>query len=252
MFFLSNTRYWRLLRKKSISSSYDVPSISLIFFPSSIRSLSSRRPDSTLKITIPRHDASIQQRFYSETNRREKSEEVEKDWSKEYHTIPNYITISRIAASPLLTYAVIFDYKMYAFGGVLLFGFTDWLDGYLAKKLKQQSTIGAFLDPLADKVMIGSLTLGLLWKELIPFELGALIVSRDVFLALCSIVLRYIDKPAESGFWDVSSATFRVVPTQLSKVRFIKSFIFLILKIVCVCMFDRLTQPSNSLSWLQL
>ena len=99
--------------------------------------------------------------------------------------------------------------KSLALIGVVSFGFTDWLDGYLAKKLNQRSIIGAFLDPLADKVMIGSLTLGLTWKGLIPFELGALILSRDLFLSTCAILLRYLDKPPGTGFWDVSTATFR-------------------------------------------
>lgn len=178
------------------------------------------------RINLHRQFIHVFQRFYSDKKKIEEKGEGEGTkkasksiyWTKEYQTIPNYITISRILASPLLTYAVIYDYKAYAFGGVLLFGFTDWLDGYLAKKLNQQTTIGAFLDPLADKVMIGSLTIGLLWKGLLPLELGTLIISRDVFLALCSIILRYIDKPSESGFWDVSSATFSVVPTLLSKV----------------------------------
>jgi phosphatidylglycerophosphate synthase len=42
---------------------------------------------------------------------------------------------------------------------------TDWLDGYLAKKLNQKTVLGAFLDPMADKVLIGALTLGRKWRK---------------------------------------------------------------------------------------
>jgi cardiolipin synthase len=140
-------------------------------------------------------------------------------WTKEYQTIPNYITLARILASPFLTYAVIADMKSTALYGVIAFGFSDWLDGYLAKKLNQQTTIGAFLDPLADKVMIGSLSLGLMWKGLLPMELGLLIVGRDLFLSCFAIGLRFIDKPADAGFWDVRTTSFKVIPHLLSKVR---------------------------------
>jgi cardiolipin synthase len=140
-------------------------------------------------------------------------------WTKEYQTIPNYITLTRILASPFLTYAVISDMKSAALLGVIAFGFSDWLDGYLAKKLNQQTTIGAFLDPLADKVMIGSLSLGLMWKGLLPVELGLLIVGRDLFLSCFAIALRLIDKPSDAHFWDVRTTSFKVIPHLLSKVR---------------------------------
>lgn len=80
--------------------------------------------------------------------------------NKEINTIPNMITISRIAATPFLAVAIIYDMKYTALGGCVLFGFTDWLDGYLANKLNQRTVLGAFLDPMADKVLITSLTVG--------------------------------------------------------------------------------------------
>jgi cardiolipin synthase len=107
------------------------------------------------------------------------------------------------------------DIAMY---GVIAFVFSDWLDGYLAKRLNQQTTIGAFLDPLADKVMIGSLAVGLMYQGLLPNELVYLIVSRDLFLLACSVGLRLLSKPKDSDFWDVTSATFKVKPNILSKV----------------------------------
>jgi cardiolipin synthase len=68
--------------------------------------------------------------------------------------------MSRIVASPLLSVAIAYDMKVVALGGCVVFGLTDWLDGYLAKKLNQRTVLGAFLDPMADKVLIGALTLG--------------------------------------------------------------------------------------------
>lgn len=72
-------------------------------------------------------------------------------------TLPTALTLGRIALVPVL---VVLFYLPFDWGrpvaalAFLLGGLTDWLDGYLARRLDQQSPFGAFLDPVADKVMI--------------------------------------------------------------------------------------------------
>jgi len=73
------------------------------------------------------------------------------------YTIPNILTMLRIVAIPVivLVYYLPFDWKYIAaatlFAGAAV---TDWLDGYLARKWEQSSALGAFLDPVADKLMV--------------------------------------------------------------------------------------------------
>lgn len=110
------------------------------------------------------------------------------------------------------------DYKGVALGGCILFGFSDWLDGYLAKKLNQQTILGAFLDPLADKFMIGSIAIGLMYKELLPVPLVGLIIFRDVFLVSCSMILRGMHKAPDEDFFDSSRSKIVIKPSLLSKV----------------------------------
>ena len=112
--------------------------------------------------------------------------------NKDIFTIPNIITTSRIVCSPFLGIAIAHDMKLVALSGCILFSFSDWLDGYLAKKLNQETVLGAFLDPVADKFMIGSLSLGLLYQELIPAPLVAVFIGRDVTLLVLSFVKRSI------------------------------------------------------------
>lgn len=103
--------------------------------------------------------------------------------------------------------------------GLVLCAGTDWLDGYLARKWNQQTVLGAFLDPAADKVVICSLTIGLTLKGLIPIELATIIVARDFFILLMGFIQRAREKKKDDFFFDTtSSATFEIVPSQLSKV----------------------------------
>eukprot|EP01039_Chlorochromonas_danica_P006550 gene6550-7226_t len=138
---------------------------------------------------------------------------------KEIRTIPNMITCSRILASPFLGYAVATDMKVTALTGCVVFGISDWLDGYLAKRLNQRTTLGAFLDPLADKLTIGALAAGLTWQGLLPWPLFTLFMVRDVSLITCAFIIRLLDKPANAGIFDmVDNATVQIVPSDISKV----------------------------------
>ena len=77
--------------------------------------------------------------------------------TRSIYTIPNILTMLRILAIPIivLVYYLPFEWKYLAaaalFAGAAV---TDWLDGYLARKWEQSSALGAFLDPVADKLMV--------------------------------------------------------------------------------------------------
>lgn len=78
-------------------------------------------------------------------------------------------------------------------------GFLDWLDGYLARKLDQQTIFGSFLDPLADKLLVATSLVALCAKNEIPWQLGAFIIGRDVLLVGGSFYVRYKTKPEGVG-----------------------------------------------------
>lgn len=81
--------------------------------------------------------------------------------------IPNLLTILRVLLIPviILLFYLPFSWSYWAASGVFaVAGFTDWLDGYLARRLQQSTPLGAFLDPVADKLMV-SVALVLLVAE---------------------------------------------------------------------------------------
>lgn len=74
-------------------------------------------------------------------------------------TIPNILTLLRLCLIPVFVIAFYLPYEWSAFAAAIVFfvaGFTDWFDGYLARKLQQTTKFGAFLDPVADKVMVAT------------------------------------------------------------------------------------------------
>lgn len=147
-----------------------------------------------------------------------KNETIQQNIKERIYTIPNAITTARILSSPVIGMAILYDMKMFALGGCLLSAFSDWLDGYIAKNYNQQSIIGSFLDPVADKVLIGSLSIALAMKGLLPVSLVGLVLTRDAMLLAGTFMLRAMEKPKDASFFDTfTSATFSVSPSQFSR-----------------------------------
>ncbi|MCL4123675.1 UNVERIFIED_CONTAM: hypothetical protein GTU68_036946 [Idotea baltica] len=111
-------------------------------------------------------------------------------------TIPNFLCISRIVLSPYLCYCVLSSHYSFALGLFIFAGFTDLLDGMIARKFPSQaSRIGSFLDPLADKILVSSLFLTLTYVGVIPFLLTGIIVYRDVIIIAGASYVRYQSIP---------------------------------------------------------
>ena len=99
--------------------------------------------------------------------------------------LPNILTFSRILLIPLLVMFFYLPYRWSLYLCVLTFAvamLTDWLDGYLARRFKQQSTFGTFLDPVADKLVISSALVLIVAREqdLIITLPALVIIGREI------------------------------------------------------------------------
>ncbi|GAA3233575.1 CDP-alcohol phosphatidyltransferase family protein [Pseudonocardia petroleophila] len=113
-------------------------------------------------------------------------------------TIPNLLSVLRLAGVPLFLWLLLSPGADGAPGwgdgwAVLVLavgGFTDWLDGKLARLLGQYSRLGALLDPAVDRLYILAALVALGIREVVPWWVVVLLVARDVVLACCVLVLR--------------------------------------------------------------
>ena len=106
-------------------------------------------------------------------------------------TLPNLLSMLRLAGVPLVLWLIL---GPQADGLAVLVlavgGFTDWLDGYLARAWHQTSRLGQMLDPIADRLYILAVLIGLALREIIPWWLAIIVVARDVMIACLIPVLK--------------------------------------------------------------
>jgi len=98
-------------------------------------------------------------------------------------TVPNALSVVRLALLPVFVWLVLGpEADAIAVGVLVLIGLSDYLDGYLARRLHQTSKLGALLDPVADRLYILAAVVALGMREVIPLWLAVALPARDVFL----------------------------------------------------------------------
>jgi len=105
-------------------------------------------------------------------------------------TIPNLITTLRIILTPIFIIYLLDGQFAAALVLFAVCGISDGLDGFLARVLKQRSTLGTYLDPIADKLILVSTFVVLSVMGLIPVWLAVIVLSRDVLISLGVVVLQ--------------------------------------------------------------
>ena len=106
-------------------------------------------------------------------------------------TLPNLLSFARLLGVPVFLWLILGPQADgLAVLHLMVSGFTDFLDGWIARRYHQISRLGQMLDPLADRLYIFATLLGLGIREIVPWWLVALLVGRDVVLAMTLPVLR--------------------------------------------------------------
>ncbi len=106
--------------------------------------------------------------------------------------LPNLISGVRVILAPVSFWFILNHFFVEALISVFLAAVTDWADGFLARKYSSSTTLGKILDPLADKLFIGSTLFALTYVKIIPFWLFYGLVVRDLAIILAVAFARII------------------------------------------------------------
>jgi cardiolipin synthase len=145
-------------------------------------------------------------------------------------TLPNFITLLRLAILPFFLYSISigrFDVALALFVGA---GISDGIDGYLARRFNMKSALGAYLDPIADKLLLMSSYLFLAIPSFpasvkVPLWLALMVVSRDLLLMTVGLLMI------------LTSNKRRFPPTWLGKVTTV-TLIATVLIVLCANLWD--------------
>ncbi len=106
--------------------------------------------------------------------------------------IPNSITLIRVVLIPFFINLMIYGYYRAALAVFVVACITDALDGLIARLMKSKTDLGAFLDPMADKLLIVSAFVTLVLLKMLPVWLAIIVISRDVILVFGSIMVYFM------------------------------------------------------------
>lgn len=110
-------------------------------------------------------------------------------------TIPNFITIFRFLLVPAVVFALITGEMEWALACFVAAGVSDGIDGFIARQFDQHSELGAYLDPMADKLLLVSVFVVLGWMGELPLWLVIAAVSRDALIVAAVLLSTIMGHP---------------------------------------------------------
>jgi cardiolipin synthase len=129
--------------------------------------------------------------------------------------LANWLTILRILLIPVFVSLLVYRRPGAALGVFAAAALTDMLDGWIARR--QQSQSGAFLDPIADKLLLTASFVTLTYLKVLPFWIAAVVLSRDVILVIGTLLVYMLGARVHPRpTWAGKTATFFQILTVLT------------------------------------
>jgi cardiolipin synthase len=104
-------------------------------------------------------------------------------------TVPNQITLLRLGFLPIFLTLIAYQRYRWALLVLVVAGLSDAIDGLLARRLNQRSSLGAYLDPIADKLLLSSSFIILAYKTRIAWWTTIIVISRDILMLTVATVI---------------------------------------------------------------
>jgi cardiolipin synthase len=150
--------------------------------------------------------------------------------------LPNFLSLLRIILVPVIIIFLIQEEYIDALITFTIAGFTDIFDGLLARALNCQTKLGAFIDPMADKLLLASSFISLSVFGLIPSWLTVIVISRDFIIVLGMVIL------------SMMSITYEIKPAFISKV----TTTFQLATIFFALLFKAIVHDTSGFNWIKI
>jgi len=127
-------------------------------------------------------------------------------------TVPNAITLVRLACIPLFVWLVFGADRQIAAALLLgALGATDWVDGFVARRYHQVSTLGKVLDPVADRVLVATAVITITIHGAVPVWFGAATLAREVVVSVAVLLLASLGAKRIDVLWVGKAGTFALM-----------------------------------------
>jgi cardiolipin synthase (CMP-forming) len=124
-------------------------------------------------------------------------------------TIPNLISVVRLCCIPIFLWLLFGEDNRHGAAWLLaVLGCTDWIDGWIARRWNQVSTVGKILDPTADRLMLAVGVIAILADGSVPVVVGILTIAREVTVGVAVVVLALLGARRIDVTWSGKAGTF--------------------------------------------
>ncbi len=151
-------------------------------------------------------------------------------------TIPNILTFMRMGLIPVFVSLVYYGYSKSALAVFLIAGISDGIDGFLARRFKQESELGTIIDPIADKLLMTVAFIILTLPNVlpptrhlpIPFWVTASVIGRDVLIITVAAAINIITgfRGFQPSFWGKISTLIQVIGISLVMIAAVTGYTF--------------------------
>tara|TARA_Y100000766_G_scaffold202011_1_gene174101 strand:+ start:192 stop:797 length:606 start_codon:yes stop_codon:yes gene_type:complete len=139
----------------------------------------------------------------------EEPNQTQERWRDNAFTVPNLISILRLAAVPVFVWLLIGENRPLAAAALLgILGATDWVDGWIARRFNQVSELGKVLDPTADRIMFLVAVFTMMIDESVAVWFGVLTLLREGVVAIAALILGALGARALKVTWVGKTSSF--------------------------------------------
>jgi cardiolipin synthase len=127
-------------------------------------------------------------------------------------TAPNVITLLRLLCIPVFL-LLLFAWHHQTWAAILLaaLGATDWVDGFVARRYHQVSTLGKVLDPTADRLLVGAAVIAVMVHRAVPLWFGVATLTREVLVSVMVVLLAALGAARIDVLWIGKAGTFALM-----------------------------------------